>query len=616
MIKVTIAIPVYNDDQFIERCVDSILNQTLDQEFIEIICVNDGSTDKSAEILGNYAQNYNNIRVVHQENSGSPSGPRNKAIDLANGEYIYFVDADDYLGEEALERMYGVGEKYDCDIVVGKYKGINRNVPTAIFNRNPEYFTFFGSNAMYSISAQKMFKVSLLRRENIRFLENTNIGEDQPFTAPAYICSNGIGIVKDYDCYYLTGYVDSNRVQLTRQDKPFYKMHLFVHETLKAVSSLPLEDEKIKRGLYHYWDRILNGEIQTILNRRATQEEKRQNFKTLSLLTENFGPGEFFFLFSPEQKIKFRLLEKGDLENFLDYVKSERSKKDYQIVRGELYPSNASAYEIAVKEGLNFTRANQFGSAITSAFIKEKELIIQGYQFHTRLSPKHIDLSLKVTNRESKRVWRAALKEGMIFENQSFPLMNVPEGKEAISCFYGKIDVSFLKNIKNDTFLDFNIISKVEDYSAESRLKIDESYFEQTYYIINDAYASASVSATPYGTAHGNFSIKFRKIENIASEVILEIPTLRLTNQSLKASFEFKTKYRTFFEEVEEVELLIEGVPIASQNIKIKEINKKHSVEAEFEISKHDKKRISNQSKASLLINGSEFPLKNAVWIK
>lgn len=616
MIKVTIAIPVYNDDQFIERCIDSILNQTLDQEFIEIICVNDGSTDKSAEILENYAQNHSNVRVVHQENSGSPSGPRNKAIELAKGEYIYFVDADDYLGEEALERMYGVGEKYDCDIVVGKYKGINRNVPTAIFSRNPEYFTFFGSNAMYSISAQKMFKVSLLRRENIRFLENTNIGEDQPFTAPAYICSNGIGLVKDYDCYYLTGYVDSNRVQLTRQDKPFYKMHLFVYETLKAISSLPLDDEKVKRGLYQYWDRILNGEIQTILNRRATQEEKRQNFKTLSLLTENFGPGEFFFLFSSEQKIKYRLLEKGDLENYLDYVKFERSKKDYQIVRGDLYPTNAVAYELAIKEGLNFTRANQFGSAVTSAFIKEKELLIQGYQFHTRLSPKNADLSLKVTNRESKLVLRTALKQGMLIENQSFPLVNVPEGKEAISYFYGKIDLSFLKNIKNDTFLDFNIISKVEDYSVETRLKIDESYFEQTYYIIDDSYTSASVSATPYGTAHSNFSIKFREIENITSEVILDNSTLRMNNQSLKAIFEFKTKYRMFFEGIEEAELLIDGVPIASQNIKIKKMNKKHTIEADFEISKQDKKRISNQSKISLLVCGTEFSLENAVWIK
>jgi poly(ribitol-phosphate) beta-N-acetylglucosaminyltransferase len=104
---------------------------------------------------------------IHQENSGSPSGPRNKAIGLATGDYIFFVDGDDYMGEEALARMEEKILQYDSDIVVGKYVGINRGVPTAIFNRNPENFSFYGSNALYTTSVQKLFRVSSLREYNI-----------------------------------------------------------------------------------------------------------------------------------------------------------------------------------------------------------------------------------------------------------------------------------------------------------------------------------------------------------------------------------------------------------------------------------------------------------------
>lgn len=125
-LKYTIAIPVYNDENTIRECLDSIINQTIDNDKLEIICVNDGSTDQSPAILEEYSNTYSFVRVVHQENSGSPSGPRNKAIELATGDFIFFVDGDDYLGEEALERMEEKILQYDSDIVIGKYVGINR----------------------------------------------------------------------------------------------------------------------------------------------------------------------------------------------------------------------------------------------------------------------------------------------------------------------------------------------------------------------------------------------------------------------------------------------------------------------------------------------------------
>ena len=101
----TVAIPVYNDQNTIRDCLDSVVNQTVGEDKLEIICVNDGSTDKSGNILDEYMSKYKFIKVIHQQNSGAPGRPRNKAIEAATGDYIYFLDGDDYLGPEALEKM-------------------------------------------------------------------------------------------------------------------------------------------------------------------------------------------------------------------------------------------------------------------------------------------------------------------------------------------------------------------------------------------------------------------------------------------------------------------------------------------------------------------------------
>ena len=94
MNKVSIIVPVYNIEKYLAKCLDSLINQTL--EDIEIICVNDGSTDNSAEILNEYAQKDCRIKIINQDNAGL-SAARNTGINAANGEYIGYVDSDDWI---------------------------------------------------------------------------------------------------------------------------------------------------------------------------------------------------------------------------------------------------------------------------------------------------------------------------------------------------------------------------------------------------------------------------------------------------------------------------------------------------------------------------------------
>lgn len=616
MIKVTIAIPVYNDEQYIERCIDSVLNQTLGQEYIEIVCIDDGSTDDSGKILDRYARQHANIYVGHQENSGSPSGPRNRAIELANGEYIYFVDSDDFLGEEALERMLEVGEKYDCDIVVGKYKGVNRGVPQAIFRRNPEFFTFFGSNAMNSISALKMFKTSLLRNDNIRFLEGTNIGEDHIVTALAYICSKKIGLVKNYDCYYSVHSEEGNRVQLTKQERPFPKVLFFIQETLKAIHSLNKDEEVIKKGLYHYWTRLLNFEMMYEANKQTAMREKIKNFQKFSLLAREYHPDHYFSLFSPADKVKFRMLEKECIDDFFDYVSYERHQKDLKIHQGELYPVNQLAYRTALDEGVSFTKANRFVGTIISADITDGNLLLEGHQYHSRLSPASQVLSLKISNRESGEVYLVRADEGLFFHTEAFPILDVPEGKEHHQYFHAKVELSFLEKGMELAYLDFHLMADVKGYRIETRLKTSDPYFVQTYHLLYNLDSSVFMEVTPYETVHKNFSVKARKLEEVREGLSVTKAVFQMDGDRLIVRINLRTKYSRFVESLNRIQLDSDGFLMVGRVIAAFSKRDELVVQSEFFLGLAEKKRVRRFKELSLLMDQIRLPIIGLKWEK
>ena len=112
--KISVIIPVYNVEKYLPKCLDSVLNQGFDG--VEIIAVNDGSTDSSGEILKTYAEKYNNIIVINQENGGQGDA-KNKGIKNASGDYFLFLDSDDSIKKDTLKVCYDTATKTDADIV-------------------------------------------------------------------------------------------------------------------------------------------------------------------------------------------------------------------------------------------------------------------------------------------------------------------------------------------------------------------------------------------------------------------------------------------------------------------------------------------------------------------
>ena len=117
-IKVSIIIPVYNAEKYLGECLESLINQTLKE--IEIICINDGSTDNSLTILKSYQKMDSRIKVINQKNSG-PGKSRNTGIKFAKGDFIGFTDSDDWVEKDYFEKLYNAARQYNCDVAAGDF---------------------------------------------------------------------------------------------------------------------------------------------------------------------------------------------------------------------------------------------------------------------------------------------------------------------------------------------------------------------------------------------------------------------------------------------------------------------------------------------------------------
>lgn len=124
MKKISVIIPVYNTEQYLEKCIESVLNQTIDG--LEVIIVNDGSTDNSLDIINKYQKKHKNVIVINQPNSGQGSA-RNAALDIASGEYIGFVDSDDWISPKMYEKLYKKAKADESDIVVCDFVNVYPN---------------------------------------------------------------------------------------------------------------------------------------------------------------------------------------------------------------------------------------------------------------------------------------------------------------------------------------------------------------------------------------------------------------------------------------------------------------------------------------------------------
>jgi poly(ribitol-phosphate) beta-N-acetylglucosaminyltransferase len=201
---VTVVVAVYNTMPYLTRCLRSLAEQSIGLERLEVIAVDDGSTDGSGAELDRFARRYpHTFTVIHQANCGGPAAPCNRALERATGRYVFFLGADDYLGREALERLVAAADRLGSDVVLGRAVGVNgRHVDQAVFAADATDIGLFDSALPYALANTKLFRRELIERHGLRYPEQMRVCSDQPFTLEACLHARRISVLADYDYYY------------------------------------------------------------------------------------------------------------------------------------------------------------------------------------------------------------------------------------------------------------------------------------------------------------------------------------------------------------------------------------------------------------------------------
>ena len=251
-VKVSVIIAVYNPGPYLDLPIGSLQRQTMPAGEWEAILVDDGSTDGSGDRLDAIAAENPHIRAVHIPNSGWPGTPRNVALPMARGEHVLIMDHDDWLGTEALERMYDFAESTGADVVVAKEVGHGFGVPLMAFQRTIPDARLGEDPLLTLLTPHKLFRRSMLEAHGVRFPDGKRRLEDHLFVMPAYFGAKRIAVMADYPAYHWTRRSNDANASYTPVDPVAY--YDAVREILDIVDAHtepgPLRDE-----LYGHWYR-------------------------------------------------------------------------------------------------------------------------------------------------------------------------------------------------------------------------------------------------------------------------------------------------------------------------------------------------------------------------
>lgn len=278
--KVSVIVPVYKTEQFLDKCINCLINSTLKE--IEIILVDDGSPDNSPKICDYYATKDSRIKVIHQQNGGL-SNARNVGINAAQGEYICFIDSDDFVSPDMFDKMYNLSETHNLDIASCGYSKVDLNGNIISLNPHPYSDLILSKPEINKMleSAHKtqviwyvwrnMYKKRIILENNIFFNEELKFAEDSIFNLYSFAYAKRIGVLEDLLYFYrdapnsLTSrkgktYLEENLIRQYCEKKEYYKMfqienliksdlkpYIVEHQLPMLLSNAMFLDDKISK---------------------------------------------------------------------------------------------------------------------------------------------------------------------------------------------------------------------------------------------------------------------------------------------------------------------------------------------------------------------------------
>lgn len=273
-LEITIIIPVFNAEKYLVRCLESIICQTYKN--FEVILINDGSTDKSERIILDFVKSYNRFRYFSQSNAG-PSLARNLGIKEAKGKYLAFIDADDWLGPDYLEKLVIPMQKPLIDLVCAGYYEVNKDYPKGLqlHDFQPEFFTSSIDKKRFQVNLfngltgvlwGKLFKKEIFLVNNIEFHPNLRLSEDLLAVLEYSLYLNKVFIIPDSIYFY--NRLNENGLSTGLNIEKYYSLKKFFQELepfRKKLDFIDFEQKKNNR---------LNSFMIELLKANASSKQK------------------------------------------------------------------------------------------------------------------------------------------------------------------------------------------------------------------------------------------------------------------------------------------------------------------------------------------------------
>ncbi|WP_084961696.1 glycosyltransferase family 2 protein [Thermoactinospora rubra] len=318
---VSVIVAVYNTMPYLRECLSSLAGQSIGAGRMEIVAVDDGSTDGSAEELDRFAERHPGaVRVVHQANSGGPAAPSNLGLELATGRYVYFVGADDHLADEALERLVAAADAYGSDVVLGKMIGVNgRHIPQQIYAASRTDTHLFEWPMPLALSNAKLFRRELIDAHRLRFPEHMPLYSDQPFTMAALFHARRVSVLADYTFYYAVGRDDGSNI--TKSATPLEQLRATEHIFEFAAGLIPPgQDRDLVLRRHFSWELARHLRPDNFLGYdRLTQE---QVCRTIARLAEAYLTDNLRAQLTRLHRYRLTLAARGEIDTLCQALKA------------------------------------------------------------------------------------------------------------------------------------------------------------------------------------------------------------------------------------------------------------------------------------------------------
>ncbi|AEV83028.1 glycosyl transferase [Actinoplanes sp. SE50] len=318
---VTVVVAVYNTMPYLTECLNSLVRQTIGTGRMQIVTVDDGSTDRGGAELDRFDRRYPGLfTVIHQANSGGPAGPFNRGIEAATGRYVFFVGADDRLGPEALERLVKAADEYGSDVVLGRVVGVNsRHIYQDIYQSSQPDVDLFDSPLPRSLANTKLYRRELLNQHGIRYPEDMKIGSDLPFTLAACFHARRISVLADYDYYFaVRRFSATNITYLSRHGLRIET----VEKIMTFVANLIEPGERRDAIMVHRFDhevaRLLEDDVLKL--DRPTQE---QLHRTVGRLAGEYLTDRIAAQLGPETRIRLAVARHGTVDDLIAVIRQD-----------------------------------------------------------------------------------------------------------------------------------------------------------------------------------------------------------------------------------------------------------------------------------------------------